>query len=129
MSLRLMHTMLHVRNMDRTLAFYCDVLGMTVQLARENAETGHRNAFVGYGPYDTTAQVEFVSYGTDRTYDRGDAYGHIALGVDDIGQFCDRVRAAGAVVAREPKRLPSGSTIAFIVDPDGYEIEVIQPAV
>ena len=128
MTTRLMHTMLHVADMDRTLAFYCDVLGMTVQVARENPETRHRNAFVGYGPYDTTTQVEFVSYGGREAYDKGDAYGHIALGVDDVADFCERVRAAGGVVSREPKLLGSGSRIAFIQDPDGYEIEVIQPA-
>ncbi len=125
---RLMHTMLHVSDMDRTLAFYCDVLGMTVQLARENPETGHRNAFLGYGPYDTTTQVEFVAYGVGKAYDKGDAYGHIALGVEDIAAFCETVRAAGGEVSREPKLLGSGSRIAFIKDPDGYEIEVIQQA-
>jgi lactoylglutathione lyase len=125
---RLMHTMLHVADIDRTLAFYCGVLGMTVQIDRRNPATQHRNAFVGYGPYDTTAQVEFVSYGDRPTYDKGDAFGHLAIGVNDIAGLCAKVEAAGATVSRPPKLLPSGSTIAFIVDPDGYEIEVIQPA-
>jgi lactoylglutathione lyase len=125
---RLMHTMLHVSDMDRAVAFYCGLLGMTVQVSRENPETQHRNVFLGYGPYDTTPQVEFVSYGVGRHYERGDAFGHLAIGVDDIVAFCDRLRATGAVISREPKSVPSGAKIAFIRDPDGYEIELIEPA-
>jgi lactoylglutathione lyase len=125
---RLMHTMLHVSDMDRAVAFYRDVMGMQVTVSRENPATQHRNTFVGYGPYDTTPQIEFVAYGVGKTYDKGDAYGHVAVSTPDIEAFCDHVRAHDGVVTRDPKTVPSGSKIAFIQDPDGYEIEVIQPA-
>jgi lactoylglutathione lyase len=123
-----MHAMLHVSDMDRAVAFYRDLLGMTVQLARENPETQHRNTFVGYGPYDTTTQIELVSYGVGKQYDKGDGFGHMAVSVEDIAAFCEHLRAAGALISREPKRVPSGAQIAFVQDPDGYEIELIQPA-
>ncbi len=125
---RLMHTMLHVSDMDRALAFYCGLMGMQVTVSRENPATQHRNAFVGYGPYDTTAQIELVSYGVGRSYDKGDGFGHLAIGVEDVAATCAHLRAHGAVISHEPKTVPSGAQIAFVQDPDGYEIELIQPA-
>lgn len=125
---RVLHTMLHVADMDRTLAFYCDVLGMSVQVARENKETGHRNVFVGYGPQTTHALIEFVSYRDRPAYEHGDGYGHIALGVEDCRAACAYFEAAGVPVTREPRVAPSGAVIAFIADPDGYQMEIVQAA-
>ena len=123
-----MHAMLHVTDMERTLAFYCGVLGMTVQVDRYTPETRHRNVFAGYGPYDQETMVEFVSYGVGRQYEKGDGFGHLAIGVADLAETCRQLAAAGVMPLRGPKLAPSGAQIAIIRDPEGYEIELIQPA-
>jgi lactoylglutathione lyase len=120
--------MLHVADMDRTLAFYCDVLGMEVQVARENKATGHRNVFVGYGPQETHALVEFVSYRDRPAYEHGNGFGHVALGVADCRAACGYFADRGVAVTREPRVAPSGAVIAFVADPDGYQLEIVQSA-
>ncbi len=125
---RLIHTMLHVTDMDRSLAFYCGTLGMSVAVERENKETGHRNVFLGFPAGNGGAELELTSY-RDRTgYTHGDAYGHVGLGVEDCAAACAFFAAQGVEVVRDPKVMPSGAVIAFIVDPDGYQLEVVQPA-
>lgn len=122
---RLVHTMLHVADMERTLAFYCGLFGMQVLVARENPATGHRNVFVGHGP--AAPQIEFTSYAGREEYAKGEAFGHVAFEVEDCVQACAVLAGQGVRVTREPRQAPSGAMIAFIEDPDGYAIELIQP--
>ena len=119
--------MLRVGNLDRSLAFYCDVLGMRL-LRQKYYPSGEFNlAFVGYGDEADHTVLELTyNWGLD-SYDLGTAYGHIALGVEDIYATCDRLKQKGARVVREPGPMKHGSTvIAFVEDPDGYRVELIQ---
>lgn len=125
--MRILHTMLRVGDLDRSLQFYCDVLGM--QLLRKKDYPGGKFtlAFVGYGPESEGAVIELTHNWDTESYDIGDGYGHIALGVDDIYGTCDAIKARGGEVTREPGPMKHGSTvIAFVKDPDGYKIELIQ---
>ncbi|MCG9886099.1 MAG: lactoylglutathione lyase [Cyanobacteria bacterium] len=125
--MRLLHTMLRVGDLERSLAFYCDVLGMKL-LRRKDYPSGEFTlAFVGYGDEADTAVIELThNWGTE-SYDLGNGYGHIALGVDDIYGTCEAIAARGGKVTREPGPMKHGSTvIAFVEDPDGYKIELIQ---
>ncbi|MBV7297570.1 lactoylglutathione lyase [Enterovibrio paralichthyis] len=124
---RILHTMLRVGDLDRSIAFYTDVMGMQLLRKSENAQYEYTLAFVGYGDESQGAVIELTyNWGTD-TYDMGTAFGHIAIGVDDIYATCDALRAAGANITREPGPVKGGTTeIAFVEDPDGYKIELIQ---
>ena len=119
--------MLRVGNLERSLAFYCDVLGMRL-LRQKDYPTGEFTlAFVGYGDEADHTVLELTYNWGVESYDLGTAYGHIALGVDDIYATCDRLRSLGARVVREPGPMKHGSTvIAFVEDPDGYRVELIQ---
>jgi lactoylglutathione lyase len=119
--------MLRVGNLERSLAFYCDVLGMRL-LRQKDYPTGEFTlAFVGYGDEADHTVLELTYNWGVESYDLGTAYGHIALGVDDIYATCDRLKALGAPVVREPGPMKHGSTvIAFVEDPDGYRVELIQ---
>lgn len=123
----LLHTMLRVGNLQRAIDFYTQVLGMKLLKTFDNPEYKYTLAFVGYGENPEHAQIELTyNYGVDK-YDIGTAYGHVAIGVEDIYKTCDEARAAGITVSREPGPLKGGSTvIAFLVDPDGYKLELIQ---
>jgi lactoylglutathione lyase len=127
---RLLHTMLRVYDLEKSLAFYTGLLGMTL-LRRTDFESGRFTlAFVGYGPESETAVLE-LTHNWDQTepYGLGTAYGHIALGVPDIYATCEALAAAGAKIPRPPGPMKHGSTvIAFIEDPDGYRIELIERA-
>lgn len=125
--MRFLHTMLRVGNLDRSLGFYTGVLGMKL-LRRSDYESGRFTlAFVGYDDEDRSAVIELTyNWDTDR-YDLGNAFGHIALGTDDIYKTCEAIRAAGGRIVREPGPMKHGtSVIAFVEDPDGYRIELIQ---
>lgn len=125
--MRMLHTMLRVGNLEESLKFYCDVLGMTL-LRRKDYPSGEFTlAFVGYGDESENTVLELTyNWGVDR-YDLGTAYGHVALGVDDIYATCDEIRNRGGKVVREPGPMKHGSTvIAFVEDPDGYKVELIQ---
>jgi lactoylglutathione lyase len=125
--MRMLHTMLRVGNLERSLRFYCDVLGMRL-LRRKDYETGRFTlAFVGYGDEASQTVVELThNWDTDR-YDLGNAFGHLALGVEGIYATCDALRAKGAKITREPGPMKhGGSEIAFVEDPDGYKIELIE---
>jgi lactoylglutathione lyase len=125
--MRLLHTMLRVGNLDRSLTFYCDVLGMKL-LRRKDYPTGEFTlAFVGYEDESAGAVIELThNWGKD-SYTLGDAYGHVALGVDDIYGTCEAIRSQGGNITREPGPMKHGTTvIAFVEDPDGYKIELIQ---
>jgi len=121
-----MHTMLRVADMERTLAFYCGLLGMSVQMNREEPN-GYRNVFVGYGPASSTALLEFASLPGTTHYEKGTAYDHIALEVADVNAACSYLSAAGVKIVREVKTAASGALIAIIEDPDGFRIELVQP--
>ncbi len=125
--MRLLHTMLRVGDLDRSLAFYCDVLGMTL-LRRQDYPGGQFTlAFVGYGPESEGAVIELTHNWGTQSYELGNGYGHIALGVDDIYTTCQQIKAQGGHVSREPGPMKHGSTvIAFVKDPDGYNVELIQ---
>jgi lactoylglutathione lyase len=127
----MLHTMLRVGDLDRSVAFYTDVLGMQVLRTADRPEQKYTLAFVGYGDERTHAVLELTyNYGVDR-YDLGTAYGHIAIEVDDAAATCESVRAAtpryGGAVTREAGPVKGGtSVIAFVQDPDGYKIELIE---
>ncbi|KPQ36007.1 MAG: lactoylglutathione lyase [Phormidium sp.] len=125
--MRLLHTMLRVGNLEESLKFYCDVLGMTLLRQKDYPGGEFTLAFVGYGDEADHSVIELTyNWGVD-SYDLGDGYGHIALGVDDIYQTCDAIRERGGKVVREPGPMKHGSTvIAFVEDPTGYKIELIQ---
>lgn len=125
--MRLLHTMLRVGNLEDSLKFYCDVLGMRLLRQKDYPGGEFTLAFVGYGDeVDHTVLELTYNWGKD-TYDLGNAYGHIAIGVDDIYTTCDSIRQQGGKVVREPGPMKHGSTvIAFVEDPDGYKVELIQ---
>jgi len=125
--MRLLHTMLRVGNLQRSIDFYTKVLGMTLLRTSDNPEYKYTLAFLGYGSNPDHAELELTyNHGTE-SYDMGTAYGHIAISAEDIYATCDAVRAAGGNITREPGPVKGGSTvIAFVTDPDGYKIEFIQ---
>jgi lactoylglutathione lyase len=125
--MRLLHTMLRVGNLQRSIDFYTQVLGMTLQRTSENPEYKYSLAFVGYGTNPDHAEIELTYNWGVESYEMGSAYGHIALGVADVYAACDKIKAAGGNVTREAGPVKGGSTvIAFVTDPDGYKIELIQ---
>nr|WP_315596777.1 lactoylglutathione lyase [uncultured Cupriavidus sp.] len=125
--MRLLHTMLRVGDYQRSIDFYTRVLGMQLLRESDNPEYKYRLAFVGYGPETETAVIELTyNYGVDQ-YDLGTAYGHIALEVPNAAEACERIRTAGGKVSREAGPVKGGTTvIAFVEDPDGYKIELIE---
>jgi len=125
--MRFLHTMLRVNDLEESLRFYCDVLGMRLLRRKDYPGGRFTLAFVGYGPEDEQTVIEFTHNWDTHRYDLGDAFGHVALGVDDLYRTVDELRAKGARVVREPGPMKhGGSEIAFIEDPNGYRIELIQ---
>jgi lactoylglutathione lyase len=119
--------MLRVGDLDRSIRFYTDVLGME-ELSRKDYPDGKFTlAFLGFAKNPEQSEIELThNWGVER-YDIGTAYGHIAIGVDDIYKVCDRIRAAGGKITREPGPMKHGTTvIAFVEDPDGYKVELIE---
>ena len=127
--MRLLHTMLRVGHLERSIAFYTEVLGMRLLRRRDNEAGRYTLAFVGYGDESETAVLELTwNWDTDR-YELGSAYGHIAIGCEDIEATCAVIRERGGRIVREPGPVKGGTTvIAFVGDPDGYRIELIQIA-
>lgn len=125
--MRILHTMLRVGDLQRSIDFYTKVLGMKLLRTSENTEYKYTLAFVGYGNNPDHAELELTyNWGTD-SYQMGTAYGHIAISAEDIYATCDAARQAGGNITREPGPVKGGSTvIAFITDPDGYKIELIE---
>jgi len=121
--------MLRVGDLQRAIDFYTQVLGMKLLRTTERPEQKYSLAFVGYGTNPEHAEIELTyNHGVER-YEMGTAFGHIAIGVPDVYAACDRIRAAGGNITREPGPVKGGSTvIAFVTDPDGYKIELIQRA-
>ncbi len=127
--MRLLHTMLRVGDLQRAIDFYTQVLGMTLQRRSENPDYKYSLAFVGYGKNPEHAEIELTHNWGVESYDMGNAYGHIALGVPDVYAACEKIKASGGNVTREPGPVKGGTTvIAFVTDPDGYKIELIQRA-
>jgi lactoylglutathione lyase len=125
--MQFLHTMLRVGDLQRSIDFYTQVMGMQVLRRSENPEYRYSLVFLGYAANPEQAELELTyNWGVDN-YEIGTAYGHIAIGVPDAYAACDKIRSAGGQVTREPGPVKGGSTvIAFITDPDGYKIELIQ---
>ncbi len=125
--MRILHTMLRVGHLQRSIDFYTKVLGMTLLRISDNPEYQYTLAFVGYGANPEHAELELTyNYGVD-SYEMGSAYGHLAIAADDIVAACAAVTANGGNVTRAPGPVKGGSTvIAFVTDPDGYKIELIE---
>ncbi|MHA2756259.1 lactoylglutathione lyase [Aeromonas dhakensis] len=124
--MRILHTMLRVGDLQRSIDFYTRVLGMKLLRKSENSEYKYTLAFVGYGDEKDEAVIELTYNWGVSEYELGSAYGHIALEADDIYGTCEALRAAGAKITREPGPVKGGTTvIAFAEDPDGYKIELI----
>ncbi|WP_373547276.1 lactoylglutathione lyase [Chamaesiphon sp.] len=125
--MRLLHTMLRVGDLEASIRFYCDVLGMKL-LRRDDFPDGRFTlAFVGYGDESNHTAIELTYNWDTSAYTLGDAYGHIAIGVDDIYATCDAITAKGGKVIRAPGAMKHGTTvIAFVEDPTGYKVELIQ---
>jgi len=123
----MLHTMLRVGNLERSLAFYCNVLGMRLLRRKDYPDGRFTLAFVGYGDEATHTVLELTHNWDTERYDLGTGFGHVALGVEGLYDACARLRARGAKVVREPGPMKhGGSEIAFIEDPDGYRIELIE---
>ncbi|MCL4111492.1 UNVERIFIED_CONTAM: hypothetical protein GTU68_002276 [Idotea baltica] len=124
--MRMLHTMLRVGNLEKSIAFYSDVLGMS-ELRRQDYPDGEFTlAFMGYGDEEDHTVLELThNWGTE-SYDLGTAYGHIAIEVDDVYEACDKMKQTGGKVIRDAGPMNAGTTIiAFLEDPDGYQIELI----
>ena len=125
--MRMLHTMLRVGNLERSVKFYTEVLGMKLLRTTDRPDQKYSLAFVGYETEDKSAVLELTyNYGTDK-YDLGAGFGHIAIEIPDAKKACDAVRAKGGTVTREAGSVKGGTTvIAFVQDPDGYKIEFIE---
>ena len=125
--MRFLHTMLRVGDLQRSVKFYTETLGMKLLRTTDRPEQKYSLAFVGYDDENRASVLELTyNYGVER-YDLGSAFGHVAIGVPDVKKACERVRAAGGKVTREPGPVKGGtSVIAFVEDPDGYKIEFIE---
>ncbi|MEQ1805572.1 MAG: lactoylglutathione lyase [Burkholderiaceae bacterium] len=125
--MRLLHTMLRVGDMQRSIHFYTQVMGMKLLRESDRPEQKYKLAFVGYGNNPEHAEIELTyNYGVE-TYELGTAYGHIAIEVPDAYAACEKIRAGGGAVTREAGPVKGGTTvIAFVTDPDGYKVELIE---
>jgi lactoylglutathione lyase len=125
--MRILHTMLRVGDLDRALAFYTEVLGMKLLRRREYPDGRFTLAFVGFGPESEQAALELTHNWDTPKYELGTGYGHVAIEVDDAKAACAEIRRRGGIVTREAGPMKHGTTvIAFVQDPDGYKIELIQ---
>jgi lactoylglutathione lyase len=125
--MRMLHTMLRVSNLEESLKFYCEVLGMKLLRQKDYPGGEFTLAFVGYGEESNNTVIELTYNWGVESYEIGTGYGHIALGVEDIYKTCEDIKAQGGKVTREPGLMKHGSTvIAFVEDPTGYKIELIQ---
>lgn len=125
--MRILHTMIRVGDLQRSIDFYTQIMGMRVLRTSENPEYEYSLVFLGYGDEHTSSVIELTyNWGTDK-YDHGSAFGHIAIGVDDVAKMCNDIKQAGGKVIRDAGPVKGGTTIiAFVEDPDGYKLELIQ---
>lgn len=125
--MKILHTMIRVNDLDESVRFYCDLLGMKLLRKKEYPSGRFTLAFVGYGDESANAVVELTYNWDTHQYDVGNGFGHIAVGVDDIYATCSALRGKGGKIVREPGPMKHGTTeIAFVEDPNGYKIELIQ---
>lgn len=126
---RFLHTMLRVGDLDRAIKFYCEMFGMKELRRWDVPEGKFTNAFVGFGDEATHSVIEFTyNYGVEK-YEHGTGFGHLAVALPDVYGACEKMRAAGVKITREPGPVKFGTTIiAFVEDPDGYKIELVQRA-
>ncbi len=125
--MRFLHTMIRVGDLERSIAFYTQVLGMKLLRRRDYPEGRFTNAFVGYGPESEQAAIELTHNWDTGSYDLGNGFGHVAIEVEDAAAACAEIKRRGGVVTREAGPMKHGTTvIAFAQDPDGYKIELIQ---
>ena len=126
--MRLLHTMLRVGNLEQSLTFYTELLGMTLLRQKDYPEGKFTLAFLGYGDEKNHTALELTYNWNTSEYDLGSGFGHLAIEVDDVYQAAEKIRAAGGKIIREPGPMNAGSTLlAFIADPDGYQIELLEP--
>ncbi len=124
--MRILHTMLRVENLDKSIAFYTKVLGMTLLRQKEYPKGEFTLAFLGYGPEATNPALELTYNWGKANYDIGTGFGHIAINVDDVYEAIEKAKKQGAMVVREAGPMSAGTTIVgFLKDPDGYEIELL----
>ena len=124
--MRILHTMLRVGDLDKSIAFYTDVLGMTELRRKEYPDGKFTLAFLGYGDEANNTVLELTYNWGVKSYALGSAFGHLAIGVDDVYQACEKMKAMGGKIIRDAGPMNAGSTIiAFLEDPDGYQIELI----
>ncbi|MDQ2734956.1 MAG: lactoylglutathione lyase [Pseudomonadota bacterium] len=125
--MRILHTMLRVGDLQRSIDFYTGLMGMTLLRRTERPEQKYSLAFVGYGSNPEQAEIELTWNHGVSSYEMGDAFGHLAIGVSDVAATCQKVRAGGGTITREAGPVKGGTTvIAFVADPDGYKIELIE---
>ncbi len=125
--MRILHAMIRVGDLERSIAFYTQVLGMKLLRRRDYPEGRFTNAFVGYGPESEQAAIELTHNWDTGSYDLGNGFGHVAIEVEDAAAACAEIKRRGGVVTREAGPMKHGTTvIAFAQDPDGYKIELIQ---
>ena len=126
--MRLLHTMLRVGNLERSIKFYTEVLGMELLRQKDYPDGKFTLAFLGYGDEKHNTALELTYNWDTDSYDLGKGFGHLAIEVDDVYLAADRIRAHGGKIIREPGPMNAGTTLlAFVADPDGYEIELLQP--
>ncbi|KEA64827.1 Lactoylglutathione lyase [Marinobacterium lacunae] len=127
--MRLLHTMLRVSDLEKSLSFYTNVLGMKLLRRKDYPEGKFTLAFIGYGDESDNTVLELTHNWDTNSYDLGNAYGHIAIEVEDVYAACDSIKAKGGEVVREAGPMKHGSSIlAFVKDPDGYMIELLSPS-
>ncbi|MDD9897429.1 MAG: lactoylglutathione lyase [Candidatus Melainabacteria bacterium] len=126
--MRILHTMIRVVDLEQSITFYTEILGMTLLRRKDYPEGKFTLAFVGYGNETDNSVIELTHNWDTKEYELGNAFGHIAIEVEDVYQACDRIKAAGGKVVREAGPMRHGSSIlAFVEDPDGYMIELLSP--
>ena len=124
--MRLLHTMIRVNDLEESIKFYCNLLGMKLLRKKDFPSGRFTNAFVGFGPESEESVIELTYNWDTYQYNLGNAFGHIAIGVNDIYQACEALRSKGGKIVREPGPMKhGGSEIAFVEDPNGYKIELI----
>jgi lactoylglutathione lyase len=126
---RLAHTMIRVRDLEKSLDFYTRILGMQVLRQKEYPGGKFTNTFVGYGPEETHPAIELTyNWGQEEPYDMGNGWGHVALEVPDVYAACEALESVGANITRAPGPMKNGTrVIAFVEDPDGYKVELLEP--
>ena len=126
--MRLLHTMLRVGDLERSVKFYTEILGMSLLRQKEYPDGRFTNAFLGYGDEKENTALELTyNWDTDH-YDKGNGFGHLAIEVTDVYEAAEKIRQQGGKIIREPGPMNAGTTIlAFVADPDGYEIELLEP--